>query len=328
MLRHMTRDEQARIRDAIGDLARRGVLDDAQAGRVTEAVTAALGPDPRTGAAPTEPRARFAEIAGYVGGAVTAGATMLLIAQSWDDLSRAGRVASLAIAVALVVAGAAIGGGTLGKLRALGQDEESPRRRLVSTLFTLAAAAAAGAAGAAIDRHEPVAASVAGLVVVGLGYALVPALIGQLGTWAAAAALVMSGVDEATQDDLGVIGGLALIALGITWAALARRNVFAEPYVGLGIGAATTLLGAQFALMDQRNLSYALTALVAAACFAGFVVVRNWLVLATGVLAVVLVVPEALNDWTDGGLGGAALLLAAGVALLAASGVGLRLRQR
>jgi hypothetical protein len=78
----------------------------------------------------------------------------------------------------------------------------------------------------------------------------------------------------------------------------------------------------------NRNLSYALTALVAAGCFAGFVVVRNWLVLATGVLAVVLVVPEALNDWTGGGIGGAALLLVAGVALLAASGLGLRLRQR
>jgi hypothetical protein len=326
MLSNMTRDQQARVRDAIGDLTSRGVLDDSQAAQVTEAVTAAL-----TGIAPVAPRARFAETAGYVGGAVTAGATMLLIAQTWDDLSRAGRGTLLAvIALVLVVAGAAIGGGTLGRLRALGQQEQSPRRRLLSTLFTLAAASAAGAAGAATDRHEPIAASIAGLVVVGLGYAVVPALIGQLGTWLAVVALVISGVDEAADENHGVFSGLALIALGIAWAALSRRNVFAEPYVALGVGAATTLLGAQLMLMesDQRNLSYALTALVAAGCFAGFVVVRNWLVLATGVLAVVLVVPEALNDWTDGGIGGAALLLMAGVVLLAASGLGLRLRQR
>jgi len=47
-------------------------------------------------------------------------------------------------------------------------------------------------------------------------------------------------------------------------------------------------------------------------------------VLATGILAVVLVVPEALNDWTRGSLGSASALLVAGVALLA-SALGLRL---
>jgi hypothetical protein len=81
MLGDMTRDQQARVRDAIGDLTSRGVLDDGQAAQVTEAVTAAL-----TEIAPVAPRARFAEIAGYVGGAVTAGASMLLIAQTWVGL--------------------------------------------------------------------------------------------------------------------------------------------------------------------------------------------------------------------------------------------------
>jgi len=322
----MIRDPHSRVRDAIRALADRGVIDDAQAAQVTDAVTAALAGE-GTDAAPP---ARFSEIAGYVGGAVTAGATMLLIAQSWENLSKTGRVTLLAlIALVLIVAAVAIGGGTPAKLRALRGDEGSARRRLVSTLFTLAAAAAAGAAGAATDRHETVAASIAGLFIATVGYALVPALIGQLGTWLAAVALVISAIEVGRVNE-GLLWGIALIVLGAVWAALSTRKIFAEPYVALGLGAATALFGAQLVLVEgeYHNVSYALTAAVAVVCFAGFLFVRNWLVLATAVLAVVLVVPEALNDWTDGSLGGATLLLAAGVALLLASGLGLRLRDQ
>jgi len=231
----------------------------------------------------------------------------------------------------LLIAGVGVvmGGGTPTRLRALGRDEQSARRRLVGTLFALAALAAGGAAGAATERHGGLQASLAGLAVALAGYVLVPTLVGQVACWAGALGLSLSLIDEATDGAQAVVSALAVVTLGIIWAALARLEVLAEPYAGLGIGAATTLLGAQLVLTDgdYHPLSYALTAAVAVACFLGFARVRNWLVLATGVLAVVLVVPEALTDWTEGSIGSASALLIAGVALLAASALGLRLRR-
>ena len=49
--------------------------------------------------------------------------------------------------------------------------------------------------------------------------------------------------------------------------------------------------------------------------------------LAAGVVATTLVVPEALYDWTGGSLPAAGSLLIAGLTLLAASAIGLRLRR-
>jgi len=48
-------------------------------------------------------------------------------------------------------------------------------------------------------------------------------------------------------------------------------------------------------------------------------------VLVAGVIATTLVVPEALHDWTEGSVSVAGALLMAGLTLLAASAVGLRL---
>jgi len=75
----------------------------------------------------------------------------------------------------------------------------------------------------------------------------------------------------------------------------------------------------------SQGLAYALTAAVAAAGYAGFVLTRGWPVLVAGVIATTLVVPEALHDWTEGSVSVAGALLMAGLTLLAASAVGLRL---
>ena len=68
-------------------------------------------------------------------------------------------------------------------------------------------------------------------------------------------------------------------------------------------------------------------ALVAAAAFAVYVVRPAWPYLALGVVAVTLVVPEALLDWTDNDLGPAGAMLVTGMTLLAASLLGFRLRR-
>jgi hypothetical protein len=77
----------------------------------------------------------------------------------------------------------------------------------------------------------------------------------------------------------------------------------------------------------QNYLGYALTALVAGICFAVYTRIREWVVLAGGVIGATLVVPEFLYDVTDGSLGASGVLLVAGVTLLAGSLAGLRIRR-
>lgn len=279
---------------------------------------------------PLSRRTRWAEGAGYFGAALTAAAGLELLAQSWDSFDRSGHVALLGgIGLTLLVAGAVIGGVTTAGLRAVGHTGNSARRRLVSTLFTFASVPVAAAVAVfMVGEHNgtAIAASAVGLAVVGIGYALVPSLLGQLFTWLGAYAVVGSVIDKTGSDDYHVQtvqAALAILVLGVVWAGLARVKVFAETYTAYGVGAASALYGAQTLLPDERTWSYALTALVAAVCFAGFGVARNWLVLATGMLATLLVVPEALADWTGNAMGGAVGLLIVGVATLAASSLGL-----
>ena len=55
--------------------------------------------------------------------------------------------------------------------------------------------------------------------------------------------------------------------------------------------------------------------------------IREWVVLAGGVVGATLVVPEFLYDVTDGSLGASGVMLVAGVTLLAGSLAGLRIRR-
>ncbi|PZS20101.1 MAG: hypothetical protein DLM57_02415 [Pseudonocardiales bacterium] len=283
---------------------------------------------------PLSGRVRWAEGGGYFGAALTAAAGLELVGQSWDSFDRSGHVALLGgIGLTLLVAGAVIGGVTIAGLRAVGHTGSSARRRLVSTLFTFASVPVAAAVAVfMVGEHSgaAIAASGAGLAVAGIGYALVPSLLGQLVTWLGAYAVLSSVIDKTGSDDYhvqAVQGALAILVLGVVWAGLARVKVFAETYTAYGVGAASALNGAQTLLSDERTWSYALTALVAVACFAGFGAARNWLVLATGMLATLLVVPEALADWTGSDVGGAVGFLIVGVATLAASSLGLGRRR-
>jgi hypothetical protein len=320
----------------LNDLVADGTLTAVQAARVAEGLSAAAEA-PATPVAPPAPGGtpqarrggRLAEIAGYAGGALLLGAVALFLTSGWRDLSDASRVVILTgTSVLLIVAGTviALGGGSL---RALGRDHDSARRRLVSVLWTFAAAAAAGAAGLAADGHELLAASAVGLAVVGAGYAVVPAAVGQLGAWAACIGLVSGLVAEIGDEPNTTPYAVLLVALGAAWVALAVTRVLREEEPGLALGAGLALFAAQLPVFagEANGLGYALTAAVAAAGFAGYLSTRSWSVLAAGVLATTLVVPEALHDWTDGSVSAAGSLLVAGLTLLGASAIGLRLRR-
>jgi hypothetical protein len=109
---------------------------------------------------------------------------------------------------------------------------------------------------------------------------------------------------------------------------LAERRVWREQLPAQVVGGVMALFGSQLLMgLDQPWPAYLLTLLVAALGFTMYVVRRAWPYLAVGVVGVTVAVPEALLDWTSGSLGTAGVLLVAGVTLLGASLLGLRLRK-
>jgi hypothetical protein len=167
------------------------------------------------------------------------------------------------------------------------------------------------------------------IVLAGVGYLLAPTLLGQLAVAVGAAYAIPFTLDSLTTGDVQQIPlGLAFLGLGLVWLVLAERGVWLELLAGRIIGSVFAVVGAQIPIgSDQAWLGYLVTLLVAVAGFVMYVRLRAWPYLAVGVVGVTLAVPEALLDWTEGSLGTAGVLLVAGVTLLGASLLGLRLRQ-
>ncbi|MET0418162.1 MAG: hypothetical protein ABW022_19290 [Actinoplanes sp.] len=308
-----------RLPAALDRLVGRGVLNRLQADAVLIEIAAAPAQQPPRPAL----RRVFGEIAGYLGAAFVIGATLLFLAEEWNDLGRPGRVVILAaMAVILFSAGLAV------RLR----SADEVRRRLASTLMTAAAAATAFATYAGLegpqDEGPLLVAALAGLLVVTGGYLLASSALGQLGIAVAAFTAYVFLLDL-IDADLVEPYGLGMLALGLLWAALAALRLVREHRFALAIAVAFALAGAQLLVIseDAKYLGYLLTALVAVACFAAYVRFREWVVLAGGVIGATVVVPEFLYDVTDGSLGAAGVLLVAGVTLLGGSLLGLRIRR-
>lgn len=303
-------------------LVERETLTDAQA----SAVRAALG----VASTHTDGAGKhrgLAELAGYVGGGFTLAASLRFVGQAWDAVDRPARVALLgAVTLILLAVAAAIGGGTPAALRALVGQPAAVRRRLVATLLAVAAATAGVCAGAAAMHHAALAGGAAALIVAAAGYTLVRTPVGLLATWLAGAVLTGAITDTAGLESLRAYA-VAYVAYGTVWAVAALRGWIREQSLGLAAAAAVALVGAQLPIGDAPSWGYLLTSAVALACLAGYLVRRSWVLIAAGVVGVTLVVPEAVFDWTDGAFGGAGILLVAGLSLLTASMLGLRLHR-
>jgi hypothetical protein len=168
----------------------------------------------------------------------------------------------------------------------------------------------------------------AALVLALLGYAVAPSTVGQAGAAVAAFVAIPAAVDLVGVADDSVAMGLAVLALGLLWLALAEAGAWHEVESGRVLAGVLAVLGAQLPVFgDQSWVGYVATAAVGVGAFGGYVVRPAWPYLATGVVALTLAVPEALTDWTEGSLGPAGVLLATGVTLLVAALLGLRLRQ-
>jgi hypothetical protein len=351
-----------RVDAALARLVADGTLSAVQADAVRVAVAAEPEPDTAeasSAGAPTSPTRRgrpdgpgLAEIAGYAGGALVAAAASLFVAELWQDLTDATRALWLAgtTAVLLAAAGvvAALAGEDAGPLRPRGGGSPAARRRLVATFVALAAGTAGGAAGVAAGGAGGLWAGLAATAVALAGWVAVPSAVGAVSTWAASLVLATGALAAADRDGNDVAAGLVLLAAGVAWvlaalAAEARRGSGREgtpvaPVAGggsgsgerlllLALGCGTALVGAQLAGVGSTPVQYGTTAGLAVAGFLAYAGTGAWPFVATGVVAVTLAVPEAVSDWTGGDLGAAGGVLVAGVALLVASALGLRLRR-
>ncbi|MEV0628966.1 hypothetical protein [Nonomuraea wenchangensis] len=311
-------------------LVREGVLTAAQALAVHQALDEAERPA----------RARWAEVAGYVGGALLLVGAVSLAGTSWPVLSTAARVLILLSAtVALLAAGLLLAGRGV-RLRAgerrrawrEGVERAGPvRRRTGGVALALASATGALAAAelsAAVTGTRLLAAAVTGLVLAAAGYVALPG-----GPCAVAAAGFAALTAEAVAGELSgydsMAVGLTLVGTGVAWTALVRAGVIRQRRLGLGLGAAVALFGAQHGLGTGADLawSYVTTTAVAVACLVLYRWERAWVLLVAGVAGLTLAVPEAVWDWTDGAVGGSIALMIAGLVLVASSVLGLRLHR-
>lgn len=286
---------------------------------------------------PSRPQAgglpKLVEVVAYLGGALVIAAGFLFLLQSWDDLGDVGQVTFLAVvALVLGVAGAV----TLGSGGQAATNDI--RRRLSGTLLTGAALASGFAVGVAIevstDRNfnelywPGLAGGLVVAVVSAVAYRFSSTAVGLVGMLGGALTAAINIVDAADGNESLWVGS-AFFTVAVIWLVLTELGVFDQQTIARTLGAAVALFGAQVATFsgDQDWVGYLLTALVAAVGVWLYLVRLDWPYLAVAVIAVTLVVPEAVSDWTEGSLGVVGGVLVAGITLLAASFAGYRLRK-
>lgn len=293
----------------------------------------ASGPDSGPDSGPAMPK--LVEVVAYLGAALVLAAGFLFVIRSWDDLGDVGQVSFLA-AVSVVLA---IGGGFTVAPRGTVAGGDV-RRRLSGTLLTGSALFAAVTVNVAIevftdtvfrDVYWP---GVAAGVVVATGSAVAyrfsstaVGLVGMIGGALDVAANLGSGL--APSGDGEAIGvGVAVFTVGAVWVLLTELGAFDQRTTARAFGAAVLVLGSQVtSFTEVAWLGYLLSVVVAGCGVWLYLSRQDWPYLAAAVIAVTLVVPEAVSDWTEGSLGVVGGVLVAGITLLLASYVGYRLRR-
>lgn len=327
---------EGQIRGAVDRLVERGVLSADQAEPVVTAVGEALRAVPGQetagpagggpGGTPAGRTARWAEILSYAGGTLVLAGGSVLVATSWEDMSRAGRV-GLLTSVTLALLGIALwaGWGSRALLAFTGSTPPTTgpvRQRVAAVTWTLGAGTAALAAGEIQDSHDLLIATAVGLAVALAGYLRVPGALGLI----AVALFSLPALHEVLglrAEPPTLLVAMATIALAGVYAALAAARAIPHRALGLGIGAAVALIGAQWPVAEHPAWAYVLTFLVALGCLGLYTLVRTWVLIVAGVLGITIAVPEAIWDLTDGGVGGALITVITGFALLGAGGLGL-----
>jgi PAS domain-containing protein len=288
-------------------------------------------------------RNRLAEVVAYAGAGLVIAAAILVLAQAWPDLTLTAQVGILAgIAAVLLVAGLTVGGFWTADWRAqiavLAESGHAIRRRLASTLLTggaLTAALSVGvwAADTMEEGREVLPAALTALVIAAIGWLLIPTPLAELAVPAAGLASVLSlnSYVEITEP----YGAVAVFALAVGWAILAAVGWLRHRTLSLAAGLAVAFFASLSAVTyddtvigeggESATWVYILLTILAVGSFAAYVRLRDWPLVAVGLVATVSLVVRFITDVTDGAGAPFAILLA-GLLLLGGAGLAWRLR--
>lgn len=304
-------------------LVERQVLSAEQAEAVRRALrlSPGLGPD----------RARWAEIAGYVGGGLVLAGAVLLVGTSWGRLSEITRGSLVGTFTVILLGAGVIAAGGLSRLAHGQREVDTPRLRIAATLLALAAGTLAVTVVVSLSQRPDSAAvaigGASGLVLSAIGYWLLPTVFGLVAAVTLEVVTALSAVSAVVRTT-PLEAMIVLVVSGLVVAALAVGSVLRQRLVGLALGLGLAMVGMQQLLGQEPKWAYSSTFVFGAACLVLYRSWRSWVSLAFGVLGLTLAVPEAVWDLTGGQVGGAAIPLIGGVVLLVSSGLGLRVRRR
>lgn len=320
------------VADRVADgLVAEGLVRSEDRARARTVIAAGLA-EPEPAAAAGLPK--LVEVVAYLGAALVLAAAGLFLARTWNDLSENGQVAALAVSAAVLA--------IAGVIARPGADSgaREARRRLAGVLLTGGAVVAGFALGLGIENTRnhgefvsyrtdwpSIAAGLLVVVLAAVGYRLASSAVGLLGILGGAVTAA-SGLASSQDGDEALWVGSSFAAVGLVWLLLTEIGAFRERTTARALGVAVLLFGSQAVALgsDHHPVGYALTAGVAVGGVLLYLSRLDWPYLAAAVIAVTLVVPEAVSDWTEGSLGVIGGVLVAGITLLAASFAGYRLR--
>lgn len=297
-------------------------------GPVTTAATPSAGP---ARGRRTLSRALI-EIGLYVGTALVVAALAVIVAQAWESLSHGSRVA--------IVAAVALATGVAGLLTAHGAAFATARRRLAGVLLG-ASAAAIGGTAALLLRDVAYVGTISlalTVAVVVIAQRAAPSAVTEVGLFAASYVLLQVASEELrpastyTVDQWGTrihetstydrLLPLGLVAFGLLWALLVSRHlIHRELALALGLGAGTLAAMTVAAEPPTRTVGLVTLAGLAALGFWRFLVEGLWPWIAAAVASL-----TAFVLWVTGGAQRPAVgILAAGLVMLASSGMAVQL---
>jgi hypothetical protein len=288
------------------------------------------------------------EVGGYIGAAFVLAAALVVAGPRWDDLGRTGQLLVLGVPSLLMLAAAvavmmtAPGGWAVHAAPGGGSHPAGARRRLVAVLLLVGIALAVGVVAVLAGQDDGRAAATSAAVGTVLGYGVCRIAVLHVAVLLSLAMTAISWLVWAVPADQGepyegppvtvVAIGVALCLLAVGWALLAQRGVLDERQLGLVAAGVVFFVGAQLLATGSgragvTGAGYLLLALLAVAGLLGYVRTRYLGVLAVGVIALAVVIPQAVIDYTDGALGAGGALLLIGLSIVVASVLGLRLRK-
>jgi hypothetical protein len=324
------REHTERLTVALDRLVERGTLNRGQARAVRDEV---LGRPVRSGGRTTaaEPwswATLVTEVGGYLGAAFVAGAAIALVEPRWHELSAGVRALVLGLpGLALLLGAVLVARARPGGWTPRGAGD--PRRRTVQVLGLAGVALLTGVVSALVpgqvgsSGHELIVA-LAALLLTGVGHLLCRGALTQLAAFGATIWTAAGAVDVAGAFDEEIVLGLVWFGVGLLWAVLALTGALDEVAVAITAAGITMFVGAELMIVagghpGWEGLGYLLLGVLAAGGPISYVRRREPTALAVGGIALAVVVPQAIIDFTDGALGTSGALLVSGLSIVAAS---------